>query len=214
MSKNAQNHINEIIKKERMYYLDLCNRDLTGDMNLGEFTNLKSINASNNKFTNLDFLNSLPNKDKLESINFFGNQISEIDFNALFTNFPNLKVINLDNNPLSLNNLEQLSADKLTFFVDNVESKKIKISSWKGSIITDLLKTIQQLKAQLAGTRGVNTTHRHEIPLQQQVNYQQLPAKPSNNFGLLVPIVGISLIVGSLFTFIYLKNKKKTAKYE
>src|SRR3954454_16491127 len=115
MSNNAQNHLNEIIKKGKMYYLDLCNRDLEGDMNLAEFTNLKSINASNNKFTNLDFLNSLPNKEKLEQINFFGNEISEIDFNVLFTNFPNLKAINLDNNPLSLNNLEQLSAEKLTF---------------------------------------------------------------------------------------------------
>ena len=72
MTNNAQNHINEIVKKERMFYLDLCNRDLAGDMNLGNFANLKSINASNNKFTNLDFLLTLPNKDKLESINFFG----------------------------------------------------------------------------------------------------------------------------------------------
>ena len=197
-----------------MSYLDLCNRDLTGDMNLGEFTNLKSINASNNKFTNLDFLTSLTNKDKLESINFFGNEINKVDFNALFTNFPNLKAIHLDNNPLSLNNLEQLSAEKLTFFVDNVDNKKIKISSWKGSVITDLLKTIQQLKAQLAGTSGTNTTHHYEIPLQQQVNYQQLPAKPTNNFGLLIPIVGIFLIIGSLFTFIYLKRKQKTVNYE
>src|SRR3954471_11699116 len=129
MPNNAQNHINEIIKKERMHYLDLCNRDLTGDMNLGEFSNLKSINASNNKFTNLDFLLTLLNKDKLESINFFGNEISEIDFNALFTNFPNLKTINLDNNPLSLNNLDKLSPEKMAFLVRNVENKKIKISS-------------------------------------------------------------------------------------
>ena len=129
MSNNAQNHLNEIIKKERMYYLDLCNLNLEGDMNLAEFTNLKIINASNNQFTNLDFLNSLPNKGKLESINFFGNEINELDLATLFTNFPNLKTINLDNNPLSLNNLEQLSDQKLTFFVDNVENKKIKISS-------------------------------------------------------------------------------------
>jgi hypothetical protein len=72
MTNNAQDHLNKIIKKERMFYLDLCNRDLTEDMNLEEFNNLKSINASNNKFINLDFLNSLPNKDKLEIINFFG----------------------------------------------------------------------------------------------------------------------------------------------
>src|SRR3954453_5034474 len=129
MSNNAQEHLNQIIKKEKMFYLDLCNRDLTGDMNLAEFTNLKSINASNNKFNNLDFLNSLPNKDKLEQINFFGNEINELDLATLFTNFPNLKTINLDNNPLSLNNLDQLAPNQMTFLVDNVENKKIKISS-------------------------------------------------------------------------------------
>jgi hypothetical protein len=75
------------------------------------------------------------------------------------------------------------------------------------------LKQIQELKAQLAGTNGTSSTHRHEIPLQQQVNYQQLPTKPSNNFGLLVPIAGICLIIGSLFTFIYLK-RKKSVNYE
>src|SRR3954465_14246532 len=120
MSNNAQNHLNEIIKKEKMYYLDLCNRDLEGDMNLEEFSSLKSINASNNKFTNLDFLNSLPNKNKLENINFFGNEISEVDFNFLFTNFPNLKSVNLDNNQLSLVNLDQLSLEKVVFLVENV----------------------------------------------------------------------------------------------
>src|SRR5947199_10803592 len=120
MSNNAQNHLNEIIKKERMFYLDLCNRDLTSEMDLAEFTNLKSINASNNQFTNLNFLLTLPNKGKLEQINFFGNEINEIDFNALFTNFPNLKTINLDNNPLSLNNLHQLAPNQMAFLVEQV----------------------------------------------------------------------------------------------
>ena len=211
MANNAQNHLNEIIKKEKMFYLDLCNRDLEGDINLGEFTNLKSINASNNKFTNLDFLNSLPNKNKLESINFFGNEINELDLATLFANFPNLKTINLDNNPLSLNNLNQLAPNQMTFLVDNVENKQIKISSWKGTVITDLLKQIQELKTQLAGT---NTTHHHEIPLQQQVNYQQSSAKPSNNFGLLISVISGSLLIGSLFTFIYLKRKQKPVNYE
>ena len=41
-------------------------RELVGEMNL---KNLKSINASNNKFTNLNFLNSLSDKNKIEKIN-------------------------------------------------------------------------------------------------------------------------------------------------
>jgi len=67
---NAQEHLNQITNKERIFYLDISNRGLSGDMSLGEFKNLKSLNSSNNKFTNLNFLNSLSNKNKLESINF------------------------------------------------------------------------------------------------------------------------------------------------
>ncbi len=87
-------------------------------MDLSEFKNLKTLNASNNKFENLDFLQSLPNKDQLQSINFFGNELKELDFALLLTNFPNLKMVNLDNNPLSLKNLDQLSVEKLSLLVD------------------------------------------------------------------------------------------------
>jgi hypothetical protein len=209
MPNNSQEHLNEIIKKEKMFYLDLGNRDLVGDMNLKDFANLKSINASNNKFTNLNFLNSLTNKDKLENINFFGNEINEIDFNSLFTQFPKLKTINLDNNPLSLKNLEQLSAEKLSFLVETVANKKIRMSSWKGTLTLDLLKTFKNLKEQLAST-GAN--YRREIPLQNQMNTNK--QQPRNNFGLLIPVVGISLIIGSFFTYFLLKSQKKPAKYE
>ena len=129
MTNNAQEHLNQIVKKERITYLDISNRDLVGDMNLVEFANLKSINSSNNKFTNLDFLLTLPNKNKLESINFFGNEIERVDFPLLFANFPNLKTINLDNNPLSLKNFEQLSVEQMASLVEAVAKKKIKISS-------------------------------------------------------------------------------------
>jgi len=37
--------------------------------------------------TNLNFLNSLPNKDKLESINFFGNEITNLDLSLLLNNY-------------------------------------------------------------------------------------------------------------------------------
>src|SRR5947208_803623 len=122
MPNNAQNHLNEITKKERIAYLDISNRDLAGNVDLKEFSNLKSLNSSNNKFTNLDFLLTLPNKNKIEQINFFGNEINSVDFALLFANFPNLKAINLDNNPLSLANLEQLSAEQMAFLVGNVEN--------------------------------------------------------------------------------------------
>ena len=49
--------------------------------------------------------------------------------------------------------------------------------SLKGAVITNLLKQIQELKAQLAETSGTSTTHRHEIPLQQQINNQHIIGK-------------------------------------
>jgi len=68
---NAQEQLNQITNKERIFYLDISNRDLSGVMNLAEFKSLKKLSALNNKFTNLNFLDSLPNKNKLENINFF-----------------------------------------------------------------------------------------------------------------------------------------------
>jgi Leucine-rich repeat (LRR) protein len=57
---------------------------------------LKGLNASNNQFTRLNRIFSLPNKNKVEKINFFGNQIKEVDLARLFAEFPNLKYLNLD----------------------------------------------------------------------------------------------------------------------
>jgi hypothetical protein len=79
MTNKAQEHINQITKKPKIKYLDISNRDLSGDANLSEFTTLTSLNSYNNKFENLEFLNTLPNKDKLKKLNFFGNQLKEID---------------------------------------------------------------------------------------------------------------------------------------
>jgi Leucine-rich repeat (LRR) protein len=67
--------------KKIALYLDISNRDLAGDADLSEFTTLISLNSYNNKFENLEFLNSLPNKQNLKKLNFFGNQLKEIDFN-------------------------------------------------------------------------------------------------------------------------------------
>ena len=80
MTNHAQQHINIITKKDKIYYLDISNRDLAGEVDLAEFANLSTFNSSNNQFETLEFLSTLPNKDKLKRINFFGNQLKEIDF--------------------------------------------------------------------------------------------------------------------------------------
>ena len=77
MTRNTQEYLNGLINKSRIYYLDLsnhtesqvcshcnqrsrnCNKALEGEISdLQDFPNLKSLNASNHGFINLDFLNS------------------------------------------------------------------------------------------------------------------------------------------------------------
>src|SRR5207237_5780870 len=98
-----------------------------------------------NQFTNLNFLNTLPNKDKLKGINLFGNQITEIDFADLFTKFPNLAGINLQNNPISAKNLNNLTSQQFNQLIQGIKAKKIRIDSFKGTILIDLLEYTQQL---------------------------------------------------------------------
>jgi hypothetical protein len=90
MARNIQQYIDSLINKPRIYYLDLnnytqkqehncsscsqklhskcenCNdknKQLLGEItDLKDFANLKGVNASNNQFTNLNFLNTLTNK--------------------------------------------------------------------------------------------------------------------------------------------------------
>ena len=129
MSNNAHEQINLITNKGKIRYLDISNRDLSGNADLKEFTALTSLNSYNNKFENLDFLNTLPNKDQLKKINFFGNQIKEIDLAHLLSTFPNLEYLNCENNPLSAKNLENLSSEQFGKLVQGIKDKKIKINS-------------------------------------------------------------------------------------
>ena len=42
---DAQEHINQITKEDKIKYLDISNRDLSGNANLSEFTALISLNS-------------------------------------------------------------------------------------------------------------------------------------------------------------------------
>ena len=167
MSRNVQEYLNNLINKPRIYHLDLnnltntqtcshcnqktrdCQKTLEGEItDLREFANLRGINASNNQFTNLNFLQSLPSKDKLKSLNLYGNQLKEVDFAELFKNFPNLEQINFQNNPLSAKNLNNLSSEQFGKLVKGIKERKIGIYSFKGTIITVLLTHAQQSASQ------------------------------------------------------------------
>jgi hypothetical protein len=54
MTRNAQEYIDRIINKEKQFTLNLKDQKLSGIMDLREFTNLVSIQASGNEFTDLD----------------------------------------------------------------------------------------------------------------------------------------------------------------
>lgn len=225
MSQNTQEYINRLINKERMFYLDLsnsaktetcsqCNKknweekisNLSGEIeDLSEFQNLKGINASNNQFTNLDALLTLPNKDKVEKINFFGNKISEVDLARIFAEFPNLKYLNLDYNPLSAKNLENLTSEQLEKLVEGMKNKKIRISASKGTVLADLLEYTQGLIK-----KGENTEHAYKLQAilqnssiknEQQSDNSKLPWIIGG-----IAVISLAIIVG------YLWGKKRKEK--
>jgi len=119
---------------------------------LSEFTGLTSLEVSDTSITNTDlvFLDTLPNKEKLEKIGFSGNRIREVDFADLFTKFPNLEKINLQNNPLSVKQLDKLSNEQFSRLVNGIENRNIKIDplgSSKATISKDLLEYAEKLIA-------------------------------------------------------------------
>jgi hypothetical protein len=230
MVQNTQEYINRLINKERMFYLDLsqhnqsencshCHKkswketapNLNGEIeDLKEFQSLKGINASNNKFTNLDALLTLPNKEKIEKINFFGNKISEVDLAKIFTEFPNLKYLNLDYNPLSMKNLSNLTSGQLEKLVEGMKNKKIRISASKGTVLADLLEYTQGLIK-----KGENTEHAHKLQAilqngsvknEQQNNNSKLPWIIGG-----VAVVSLAVIVGYL---VGKRRKKNSSNFE
>ena len=53
MPNNAQENINQLTNKAKIRYLDISNRDLSGNDDLKEFISLISLNSYNNKFEDL-----------------------------------------------------------------------------------------------------------------------------------------------------------------
>ena len=221
MSRQIQEYINSLVNKPRVYYLDLNNqnkkqdhncpscqqkvnfncgncsntgRQLTGEItNLAEFTNLKGINTSNNQFTNLNFLNTLPNKNKLKGINLFGNQITEIDFAELFTKFPNLAGINLQNNPVKAKNLNNLTKEQFNKLVQGIKAKKIRVDSFKGTILMDLLEHAQKLASQ-----GRPEYQAYVQTLNSLNQPTQTNEPPNNKSPLLISGVVILVVISAL----------------
>ena len=218
MPKNTQEYLNGLINKPKMFYLDLSNStktstcsnchkkswsettpNLVGEIeNLSEFNSLRGLNASNNKFTTLNGLFTLPNKNQVEKLNFFGNKVGGVDLARLFTEFPNLKYLNLDYNPLSAKNLENLSSEQLNKLADGLKSKQIRISVNQGAILSDLLEYTRELIK-----KGENKENAHKLQAILQSSSVKEKQEPNNSqtpllIGGGVVVVGLALVMGYL----------------
>jgi hypothetical protein len=60
-------------------------------------------------------------------------------------NFPNLEKMNLQNNPISAKNLDNLTNQQFNKLVQGIKDKKIRVDSFKGTVLMDLLNYAQQL---------------------------------------------------------------------
>jgi hypothetical protein len=216
MARNIQQYLNNLVNKSRVFYLDLNNdkqnKQLEGEItDLKEFKNLKGINASNNEFTNLNFLDTLPNKDKLVSLNLFGNQIKEVDFAELFTKFPKLEKINLTANPLSAKNLNNLSSEQFSNLITKIRDGKIKINSFRGTIIMDLLAYAQQLSQQGNNQQQQNAQYLQTLIQGSSVKTEK---QPDNSNNTLLLVGGLAVAVISAVAIGYLLGKKRKNNYE
>jgi len=223
MTKNTQEYINNLLNKHKTFYLDLsspcqvsecshCKKknwkenssNLSGEIeDLKEFQKLRGISASNNNFTRLDFLLTIPNKNKVEKINLFGNKISEVDLARIFTEFPNLKYLNLDRNPLSAKNLENLTSEQLEKLADGLKSKQIRISLGQGTVLADLLDYTQKLIKK--GGNSTGSAHKLQAILQNSPVKSEQQNNNSKTPWIIggVAVVSLALVVG------YLLGKKR-----
>ncbi|CAI2190622.1 9890_t:CDS:2 [Funneliformis geosporum] len=176
MSQDFQQHINNKTNKNKIRYLDISNNDLIGEANLKDFTALTSLNAYNNQLESIEFLNSLPNKEKLTSLNFFGNQISEAK------------------------NLRDLTSEQFNKLVAGMKDKSIQINSYKSTILMDLLEYTQHLIKSGDNSQRQQAQQLQAILQNSQVRNEQEPnnSKTPWLIGGGVVLVGLALVVGYL----------------
>jgi hypothetical protein len=193
MTNDFQTHISQITKKPKIKYLDISNRDLSGEADLSEFTVLVSLNSYNNKFEDLAWLETLPSKDKLKKLNFFGNQLKEIDFAWLLATFPNLESLNIENNPVKTKNLNNLTSTQFSKLVQGIKDKKFRVVSWQGTVLMDLLEHAQELVS-----RGHTSYSSHLQTLKTMTSPSEIKSvkvvEPTNNHQAKSP--NIYLLIG------------------
>ncbi|MCE8167813.1 MAG: HET domain-containing protein [Candidatus Moeniiplasma glomeromycotorum] len=110
-SKNAQEWLNFFYPKEKrsnIEWVNINSKNLEGRLDLSDFVNLKWINVSGNKITELDIRKCV----NLKQLNCCQNQLTSLNINSVHQ----LEGINCANNLFTnLNFLSSLSAERLTF---------------------------------------------------------------------------------------------------
>ena len=129
--------------------------------------------------------------------------------NFLFTKFPNLAGINLQNNPSQAINLNNLTPQQFNKLVQGIKTKKIRVDSFKGTILMDLLEYAQKLSKQ-GNNQQQNARYLQTLLSSPVKNDHQ---KPENNSLL----IGGLIIAGALILGIGYrlgKRRKNSFEYE
>lgn len=82
--------VREINADGKYQYSNFTNRDL----DLREYRNLKELELADNNLTFVDFLNQLPNPEKLELVGIYNNEIKPTDI-SFFSKFVNLRYLKI-----------------------------------------------------------------------------------------------------------------------
>ena len=99
--------------------------------------------------------------------------------------------MNCENNPLSAKNLDNLSSEQFGKLVQGIKDKKIKINSFKGTILMDLLEYSQKLVAKGDNSQSQNTQY-----LQTLIQQGDSPVKSDNKqLGNNTPLLISGLVI-------------------
>ena len=104
-----------------------------------------------------------------------------------------MEYFNCENNPLSAKNLENLTSEQFAKLVEGIKEQKIRINSFKGTILMDLLEYAQKLASQGNNPQSQNA---HKLQELIQGNSPKTTNKQNKNSNTTPLLVGGLVIFG------------------
>lgn len=138
------------------------------DLDLREYKNLRILMLDSNNFTSVDFLNTIPNPEKLEQLQIYNNKIQPTDISIFskFVNLKNLKIGTMENS--SKQGKHNKFYGSLKAYQNLTKLEEICIEA------TDVNEGLEYLPESLV----LSQKHLHpEIP---RYNYVKIECKPHN----------------------------------